>query len=488
MSNKYISKKLKKAIYDRISYTNLDYDSIMSGIIEMFFPTGGREPISYSWDNVSEADPFFIQLHLLAAHIDILNYMIDYRVRESFMSTAVERASMVRHANSRGYKIPSYFPAVAKYKYVSGADISISKGTIFTGADGLSYTYLGEDISPLQTGGEIDLVQGHRIEMVFNKSLVEETSRTKVISNFEVAVMPHEKAARTSYLTVDNVEYTEVPNLATYNGNNRNVYELNVDPYRQTYIKFLPEFFELSGDPEVTLNFIITDGRNIVGLDDTIVYEYINNNEETVEAVFELVDGSVELGRNPAEEAEIKDGFINFCITNSGVVTLRDYYNQLFKYGNTELKALTIDSEYKYTNNKGYEAHSENKGTKDVRMVVNSFDNTKIKNTDFTNLVIAGVTHEIVESIPKNTYIKLGASVPTDLKYLIMDYINNKDIGSKLTVGEISHFILRSQFGSLFTEGLDIKIGYSASPNTTADLVLAHNEEFKVGSIDNIVQ
>ena len=67
-------------------------------------------------------------------------------------------------------------------------------------------------------------------------------------------------------------------------------------------------------------------------------------------------------------------------------------------------------------------------------------------------------------------------------------YINNKEIGSKLTAGEIAHVILGSQFGGLFTEDLDIKIGFGANPGTNSDLILAYNEEFQVSTIDNITE
>ena len=52
----------------------------------------------------------------MAAHTDILNYMIDYRILENYMSTAKERASLVRIANSVGYKIRSFRPAYATFK------------------------------------------------------------------------------------------------------------------------------------------------------------------------------------------------------------------------------------------------------------------------------------------------------------------------------------------------------------------------------------
>ena len=69
--------------------------------------------LSSNWNNISEADIIFIMLSLMSAHKDILNYMLDYRILESYMSTAKERASLVRIANSFGYKIPSYKAAKA---------------------------------------------------------------------------------------------------------------------------------------------------------------------------------------------------------------------------------------------------------------------------------------------------------------------------------------------------------------------------------------
>lgn len=482
MANKLLSNKLKNLILERINYTNLDYDSIMNQISEMFFPSYNKEPISYSWNNVSEADPFFIQLHLMAAHMDMMNYMVDYRVRESFMSTAVERASMVRHANSKGYKIPSYFPTTAKYKLqVPNIDAEITRGTSFVGGDGLTYTYLGED-EALVEDLEIELLQGHKIEMVFDKSTIDPVSRTKVISNYEVAIRPNDKASLTSYLLVGDTEYKEVTSLLTYAGTDKKVYELNVDPYRQTYIKFPPEFFDNS-EETLTLVFLLTEGRNITGMDEVLEYKYVVGDVEKT-AIFELIVGSEVLGRNPADETEIKNGYINFCASVGSIVTLRDYYNFVEGLGDGRLKLLTTDSGFKYTTSSGYIA-GVYPVESDVEVIVNDTSYTKAEVEDFENIKINDVTVAIIASTKKDTYVKLSQAVSNDVKQFIMNYINNKEIGSTLTSGELSHVLSTSVFSSIFKDGISISIGLSANPEDN-ELALSYNEEFFVGSINNI--
>ena len=482
MANKLLSNKLKNLILERINYTNLDYDSIMNQISEMFFPSDNKEPISYSWNNVSEADPFFIQLHLMAAHMDMMNYMVDYRVRESFMSTAVERASMVRHANSKGYKIPSYFPTTARYKLQEpDAEVAITRGTSFVGGDGLTYTYLGED-EALVEDLEIELLQGHKIEMVFGKNTIDPVSRTKVISNYEVAIRPNDKASLTSYLLVGDTEYKEVTSLLTYAGTDKNVYELNVDPYRQTYIKFPPEFFDNS-EKTLTLVFLLTEGRNITGMDEVLEYKYIVEDTERT-AVFELVQGSEVLGRNPADETEIKNGYINFCASIGAVVTLQDYYNFVEGLGDGRLKLLTADSGFKYTTSSGYIAGTYPVAS-DIVIITNDTSYTKAEVEDFDNIKINDVTVAIIGSTKKDTYVKLSQAVSNDVKQFIMNYINNKEIGSTLTSGELSHVLSTSVFSNIFKDGISISIGFTETP-TDNELELSYNEEFFVGSISNI--
>ena len=114
MNNRQLTKEdkqLKEKIYKHLSYTSQDYESILGDIISLF----RSQDLNTEWDNLSEADPIFILMHLLAAHKDILNYMLDYRVLETYALTARERASLIRLARSVGYKIPGLVPSYANY-------------------------------------------------------------------------------------------------------------------------------------------------------------------------------------------------------------------------------------------------------------------------------------------------------------------------------------------------------------------------------------
>lgn len=145
MNNRQLTKEdkqLKEKIYKHLSYTSQDYESILGDIISLF----RSQDLDTEWDNLSEADPIFILMHLLAAHKDILNYMLDYRVLETYALTARERASLIRLARSVGYKIPGLVPSYANYAtniYLDTA-LTIKTGQTFSN-ENETWTYLGED-------------------------------------------------------------------------------------------------------------------------------------------------------------------------------------------------------------------------------------------------------------------------------------------------------------------------------------------------------
>lgn len=145
MNNRQLTKEdkqLKEKIYKHLSYTSQDYESILGDIISLF----RSQDLDTEWDNLSEADPIFILMHLLAAHKDILNYMLDYRVLETYALTARERASLIRLARSVGYKIPGLVPSYADYSTNINLDtaLTIKTGQTFS-FENETWTYLGED-------------------------------------------------------------------------------------------------------------------------------------------------------------------------------------------------------------------------------------------------------------------------------------------------------------------------------------------------------
>ena len=74
---------LKDKIFKGLSYTSRDYESIMADMIKLL---RNGEIYKKEGFNLSEADPMFIELSLMAAHTDILNYMLDYRILENYIT------------------------------------------------------------------------------------------------------------------------------------------------------------------------------------------------------------------------------------------------------------------------------------------------------------------------------------------------------------------------------------------------------------------
>ena len=124
--------KIKEGIYKNLSYTNQDFESIMLQMIDIVENNSSEN----KWNNLTEADPITMLLAIVAAHTDILNYMTDYRILETYMSTARERESMIRIANSFGYKIPGYSASRILYKIVSNKTGTLGTLSSFTTIDG----------------------------------------------------------------------------------------------------------------------------------------------------------------------------------------------------------------------------------------------------------------------------------------------------------------------------------------------------------------
>ena len=257
---------LKENLLSKLSYTSRDYESIMRDLINILKSDDTLKV--KNWDNLSEADPLFIILSLMAAHTDILNYMIDYRILENYMSTAKERASLVRIANSVGYKIRSFRPAYATFKITALSTPATLKleplGNQFIDGSGVGWVYAGPTreltAEDLTNGTYLGFVQGAIATLDIQPSAI--SNRTHIISNMQVAIGSNIDNTITSRLkitgTTGEEEWTEVESVL---GKTGRVYELNVDPLGTTYIRFPSDFDPTKyADSPMTLTYLVTNG------------------------------------------------------------------------------------------------------------------------------------------------------------------------------------------------------------------------------------
>jgi len=468
MSEQTAINKVKEILYRNLSYTNQDYESILNDIISLF---RGDDKLTTKWDNISEADIMFIFMSLLAAHKDMLNYMIDYRILESYMSTAKERQSLVRIANSFGYKIPSYKAAKTEIivDTTSGPDpvpseFDVENFTTFVDANGVQWTYINiaGDAGSVDSTTPITVYQGSPVEVdLLPENFV---SRTHIISNQPIAIGNNYNNDGCSILIAvktdfEPIIFTEVQNLYAYDGTDTNVYELNVDPQGITYIK-LSSSINIADFYGYTFNFkyIITGGGSV---DSAEVITHVFDEDYTVE----LSSSDFIGGSNPVTSDEIREGFKDYYASADSLVTLQDYKNYILniqKDAPEVTKCLVIDSESDTLYGTGDPALDP----LNVDIYVLNSDNTVPELGELTALLaslnlqkVTGIKLSINDGgNPSEVIIHVqldGLDDDSDniaIKALVADYINGKEIGETLTVSGISTLLVDNGYDSYYNK------------------------------------
>lgn len=535
MSTNTAIQNVKKLIYDNISYTSQDYETIMGELIELM------PQLSSNWNNISEADIIFIMLSLMSAHKDILNYMLDYRILESYMSTAKERASLVRIANSFGYKIPSYKAAKADLTLATGGvsgsgytfPLRLQSFTQFTDDSNVPWAYVGPDIE-INESDTIEVYQGIIKTEVKSLSGIDQQSMTYVISNQNIAIGNNANTKGCSRLTITKnnelpIEFTEVQNIYTYTGDSELIYELNVDPQGLTYIKFLKNFNISSYlDYNVNFQYIVTQGSTVTSISEEArallkhgtseYYSYISS--------FNYVPGSFTAGSSAATATEIREGFKNYYANSNSLITLSDYRNFILEVQKAVpniSKCLIIDSQsstlstalgsedFYITATAGAETYNisyfgiyvltetESGGVINYNtdLTVNELSALKAVINDHR---IAGISASyngetvgqplerlevsiVLNKLPANAILK------AELKEMIAGYINSKEIGEDLTSTELYSLIIDSKFAPEYEKGLSITIkNISADPiELSTDILELAYYNYMYCSVDNII-
>lgn len=471
---------LKDKILKNLSYTSRDYESILRDLI--YFIKG--EGSILEWDNISEADPLFLILHLLAAHTDILNYMIDYRTLEGYMSTARERASMVRIANSVGYKIPSYKPAVAYLDVFGGLEENTStpleRFTTAKEVDENSFwVYIGDSIEINDNSKELPFAQGRKESIAFSTSTLA-GNNTKGITDRSVAI-GSKTPYQTSRLLETNgstiIEWTEVDSVIG-RGDDEKVYELDVDTLGITYIKF-PQ--GVKGETlSLVFEYIITDGSSITKFPTKgvkIGNITLNQNSNTT-----FVKGS-----DPATAEEVREGYKLFFNTSNALVTLDDYKNYILNKQTAlpnVIDCLIIDGT---ADTKGGFKRGENyfdKGQIGVYVAVEGaelyFDiptPTTALQTLLDNFKVSGLEifinrdkdngstiseQELDVKLVSRAASQVDSKDEVKIKNIIKRYFKGVGIGGTVSAWDLEQAILDSEVGSIFKrQGLRASISNS---------------------------
>ena len=499
---------LKENLLSKLSYTSRDYESIMRDLINILKSDDTFKV--KNWDNLSEADPLFIILSLMAAHTDILNYMIDYRILENYMSTAKERASLVRIANSVGYKIRSFRPAYATFKITAlstPATLELEPlGKQFTDGSGVGWVYAGPTkeltAEDLTNGTYLGFVQGAIATLKIWPSKI--SNRTHIISNMQVAIGSNIDNTVTSRLKITGTsgeeEWTEVESVL---GKTGQVYELNVDPLGTTYIRFPSDFDPTKyADSPMTLTYLVTNG-----FETQVQPSSISNLNLTFE---KGVKSIFVYGSNPATTDEIREGYKMYMYSGDSLISLADIKNYIL---NTQKlvpgikKCLVIDSTLDTSFGKG-SAEFDPEAFKPGEFGVYMLKDNNIELTDNElNLLQedidakkpAGTVATIANPTKQPIRIELNP-LPSEqadanfIKSIIVEYVNNKEIGESLSAGEIFELIFSAR-PKLYNKGLVVELLKEASDDDDDDdgdgyidaegeIILAYNQYFNITADD----
>lgn len=493
---------LKENLLSKLSYTSRDYESIMRDLINILKSDDTFKV--KNWDNLSEADPLFIILSLMAAHTDILNYMIDYRILENYMSTAKERASLVRIANSVGYKIRSFRPAYATFKITAlSAPTTLELeplGNQFIDGSGVGWVYAGPTreltAEDLTNGTYLGFVQGAIATLDIQPSAI--SNRTHIISNMQVAIGSNIDNTITSRLETTGTSGEEVwTEVESVLGKTGQVYELNVDPLGTTYIRFPLDFDPTKyTNSTMTLTYLVTNGF------ETQVQPTSISNLSLSNFAFERGDNSIFVyGSNPATTDEIREGYKMYMYSGDSLISLADIKNYIL---NTQKlvpgikKCLVIDS----TLDTGFGEGSDEFDPGCFGVFVLKDNNIQLTEGEGSELSLlqadidakkpAGTVASIANPIKQPIRIELNP-LPSEqedadlIKSIIIEYVNNKEIGASLSAGEIFELIFSTR-PKLYNKGLVVKLLKKVSGDAYVEaedgIILAYNQYFDITAGD----
>lgn len=484
MSNIQTINKVKNVLYERLSYTNQDYNSIVTELIELL----GSDDLNTNWDNVSEADIIFIMLSLMAAHKDILNYMVDYRTLESYMSTAKERSSLVRIANSFGYNIPSYRSARATLKVESPSEDQpyiLESFQRIVDSNGVNWAYVGDEIE-ISVDDTINVYQGLPNTVNFSFSQVDDQTKTHIISNQAISIGNNADTNGLSKIVVsksseDDIIFREVENVYTYTGNETLIYHLAVDPQNITYIKFLDTLNKADYSGYVaTFYHLLTQGQNIesIGNSTALLDPEAGGASVTVNFTRPSDGFDFVLGSRPLSAPEIRAGFRQYYAGVNTLVTLNDYKSFILNKQRALLnvsKCLVLDSQTStleglngnndFLEYPGIYFLMEDPETGNPNTVptqeqiqtlkdeINKFKVTGIIPSYNGENVNGDSVGEDISAVNVQIAFNKLPSDANPFRQFVADYVNSKEIGSSLTSSEILNLVQNSQYAPSFTNG-----------------------------------
>jgi hypothetical protein len=459
---------VKDKLYKSLSYTSQDYEAVLLDLVSLFVKKDG-DGLNTTWNNISESDIMFIFMSLLAAHKDILNYMLDYRTQEAFLSTAKEISSVTRIANSFGYKLPGTKTARAKFTvdgFLGTETITVEPFTTFVDDNDITWTYVGNTNLILDPLDEIELFQGVANEVSMFVSQFSNSTKSMTISSKSIAIGNNYNALGCSSLEINGVKYTEVENLYSYNGEDEKVYSLGIDTDGMVYIQ-LQRFIDLNAfnaNDEFILKYVVSNGyktKDASSMTKSMTATVTVGGATSAKVIsLEPVANSFYLGSNQLVKDEIKEAFKSYYASASSLVTLSDYRNYVINIQKDVpeiTKCLVID---KQDTSLGGIGDSSN--IADLNVAVYALKEGNVELTvDERNALKASIDdHNVTSIVIQIDQANVGGTNPIGnidvtmtltptvaldtadenaIINVVYDYIMNKKIGESLTAGEINN-------------------------------------------------
>lgn len=467
--DKKIAEKYKNILNKKMSYTTQTYEEILREFISI--TKSGDLPVQ--WDNLTETDPIMMLMNLMAAHKDILNYQMDYRLLEAYATTAKEKASLIRIANSEGYKIPNYVAARAEYKVnkLHSEVAFLEPFTTYKDKNGVNWTYVGPQ-KTIKSQTTVNLYQGSADEMTFFAEEINKDTKTISINAHNIAFNNSYNNEPVVSLSYGNTKYDYV-SASSLQTASQNVFELNIDTTNTPYIQFPPNFTrddKLGTGIMFTLKFIRTNGLTNISPAD------IEASSLNLNLKFTYEEDTYYPGKNNPTDEEIREGILAYVESGSSLVTVRDYYNFImYKQRSVPeiTKCFVVD---KQTDSLGLGGDSKIPNL-DVNIYATIL-NKDNEHKSITDLDLDGILRDelmlykgigVKLNIKETTAhlasinidtgdIELEEAIEAEIKDILKEYLKTVGIRELVTINDLRSVITENDYDKYFTKGYSISI------------------------------
>lgn len=494
--NNLLNSDNAKLIKEHLSYTNQDYDAILSEMIELIL--SGK--LTTEWNNISETDIFFIFMSLLAAHKDILNYMIDYKTLEAYMTTAKERQSVIRIANSFGYKIKGVGTAASKFKVKEPDSTGITDVGDFLNSNQFNsdsdWVYINTDglNSYDKDTGEVYLFQGLTKTIQEQTDNVSSINKTLIIAETSPAFYNNaiKSISMLKVVVGDDISSNEFKEVKSVLGtvidpedSSTYIFEVGTDTLGAYYIKFPQNFHDIyTTSKTITITLLESEAERTqpLTMDKTVT---ITDSQTGLSLELSPTGTEFYKGQFEPTVEEIKEGFKTFYRSGSSLITLDDFYYYLKNESNYSgrIDKIHIYDKYLSTTLGRFESSEEPVGINDNELRV------VLRGNNIDDNIMESIKRELSDKTLSSIDIKISSAQPLEITDVTIgdntdtitkefkELISSLKIGESISIDDIrEHFIKRDLIS--FRDEVSLKVDDTlySSTNTNQNISVKLDE------------